>query len=132
MKLLVIILFFAVPLILIIESFFQKLQNRSGSPNKNGIYQTIAALLILTAALFEKPIMDWLLTLFGGMLLPYLGIWTGYLAILLLIQDILSIEFLQKKVKLSRILIMIPVIAMGVYCFVNQTYLGKIFDDYLK
>lgn len=97
MKLLVIILFFAVPLILIIESFFQKLQNRSGSPNQNGIYQTIAALLILTAALFEKPIMDWLLTLFGGMLLPYLGIWTGYLAILLLIQDILSIEFLQKK-----------------------------------
>lgn len=132
MKLLVIILFFAVPLILIIESFFQKLQNRSGSPNQNGIYQTVAALLILTAALFEKPIMDWLLTLFGGMLLPYLGIWTGYLAILLLIQDILSIEFLQKKVKLSRILIMIPVIAMGVYCFVNQTSLGKIFDDYLK
>lgn len=132
MKLLVIILFLAVPLVLIIGNLVRKLLGHSGNPRQNGILMTIGSLLVLASAIFEEKIFNWLFTQFGGRMLLYLTIWMGYVAALALVHEILSIVLLQKKMKITPFLFLVPLVALGVYCIINAPFLAEVLDIWVS
>lgn len=128
MKLLVIILFLAVPLLLIMGNFLQRLRNRYGQPRRSGILMTFMSLLVLITTIFEDQIFDWFYEQFGAVILLYMTIWMGYVAALALIHEILCIVLLQKKLKIIPFLLSVLMVALGVYCIVNTAFLGEVLE----